>query len=452
MKTRLAPLAAVWFLLVAPSATAVEIQEVVSPGGITAWLVEDHTIPIIAVEYEFSGGALRDPEGKEGLSYLVSGLLNEGAGELDALSFQKRLEDLAMRMGFNARHDMFQGSLATLTLNAEEAFDLLRLALAEPRFDADAIERVRDQILVVLRGELERPNVVALRAWYRHVFDGRSYGRPTKGTLESVARISAKDLRGFAKRNFARDNLMISVVGDVDADTLGQLLDNTFGGLPEKSRLGQVAEASPVVRDAIEFVEMAVPQSVAVFGTASIKRDDPDWYAALVVNYVLGGGGLTSRLMEEVRRKRGLTYGVYSYLRPYRYTGLFMGSVSTKRDRIDESIAVIRDEIRRMAEHGATDEEVNDAKLYLTGSYALSFDRSDAIAGQLTGIQRHGLGQNYVNRRNDYVDAVTPEQVRRVAKRLLDDKDFFWVVVGEAEKTVPPATTPAPTSDASQRD
>lgn len=426
-----------WLLLTASPASAVEIQKVISPKGITAWLVEDHTIPIIAVEYEFTGGALHDPKGKEGLSYLVSGLLNEGAGELDALSFQKRLEDLAMRMGFDARHDMFQGSLMTLTENADDAFDLLRLALLEPRFDVDAIERVRGQIETILQGELERPNVVALRAWYRRAFDGLSYGRPSKGTLESIGKISAKDLRQFTKRSFARDNLIISVVGDINAANLGPLLDKTFGALPEKADLRDIPDGSVVVNNDVEFVEMAVPQSVAIFGTDSIKRDDPDWYAALVVNYVLGGGGFNSRLMEEVRRKRGLTYGVYTYLRPYSRAGLLLGSVSTKRDRIDESIAVIREEIRRLAEHGATDQEVSNAKLYLTGSYALTFDRSDAIAGQLTGIQRHGLGQDYIDKRNQYVEAVTAEQVQQVAKRLLDDKGYLWVVVGEPEVSAP---------------
>lgn len=433
-------IASVWLMLAALPVSAIEIQEVVSPEGITAWLVEDHTIPIISMEYEFQGGATLDPAGKEGLSYLVSGLLDEGAGELDALAFQKRLEDLAMNMSFGARQDMFQGSLMTLAENAQQAFELLRLALTEPRFDADAIERVHEQILGVLKAELERPNVIALRSWYRLAFADHPYGRPTKGTPESLATITRKDLRRFTNQNFARDNLIVSVVGDIDAEALGQLLDTAFAGLTDEARLGEVADTVPTLKSDVEFVEMAVPQSVAVFGTASIKRDDPDWYAALIVNYVLGGGGLTSRLMEEVRRKRGLTYGVYTYLRPYLHAGLLMGSVSTQRDRIDESIAVIRDEIKRMAEHGATDEEVKDAKLYLTGSYALTFDRSSAIAGQLTGIQRHGLGKNYIDRRNQYVEAVTAEQIRRVAKRLLDDEEFFWVVVGEPK--APPITVP----------
>jgi len=430
LRSLVPPLAALFLLTVSPTA-AVEIQKVVTPKGITVWLVEDHAIPIIAVDYEFTGGALLDPEGKEGLSYFASGLLNEGAGDLDALSFQKRLEDLAMRMSFDARHDMFHGSLMTLTTNAKEAFELLKLALTEPRFDADGIERVRGQIVTVLQSELERPHAVALRAWYRHVFNGRSYGRPTKGTLESVPNISAKDLRRFTKQNFARDNLIISVVGDIDAEHLGKILDNTFGALPRKADLSDAGIVTAVTQDTVRFVEMAIPQSVAVFGTTSIKRDDPDWYAALIVNYVLGGGGFNSRLMEELRRKRGLTYGVYSYLRPYYRTGLLMGSVSTKRDRIDESITVIQEELQRMAEHGPTDDEVKNAKLYLTGSYALTFDRSDAIAGQLTGIQRHALGQDYVDRRNHYLDAVTAEQVRGVAKRLLYDKAFFWLVVGD---------------------
>lgn len=409
---------------------AVEIQDVVSPGGISAWLVEDHTIPLVAMEFEFRGGAALDPKGREGLAYLASGLLDEGAGELKALEFQKRLAERAIQIGFSARMDSFAGSVATLSENSEEAFALLRLALTEPRFDNDAVTRVREQILAILKAELERPQTIAMQAWFAQAFKDHPYANPRRGTPQSVARISAKDLRGFTKKLFGLDSLTIGVVGDIDAQTLGRLLDGAFGDLREQARSQGVRETAPVVQGRVERVDMDIPQSVAVFGSAGIKRDDPDWYTASVMNYVLGGGGFASRLMEEVRRKRGLTYGVYSSLVPYRRAGLFLGSVSTRTDRMEESISVIRGEIRRMADHGISNKELADAKTYLTGSYALNFDSSGAIASQLVAIQRYGLGRNYIERRNSYIESVTIEQVQRVAKRLLSDDALFWVVVG----------------------
>lgn len=429
-----------------PQGRAVEIQEVVSPGGISAWLVEEHTIPLIAMDFEFRGGAAMDPKGKEGLAYLASGLLDEGAGELKALDFQKRLEERAIRIGFSARMDSFAGSMATLSENSDEAFALLRLALTEPRFDNDAVARVREQILAILKAELERPQTIAMQAWFAQAFKDHPYANPYRGTPQSVARVSAKDLRGFTKRLFGLNSLTIGVVGDIDAQTLGRLLDDTFGDLREQARSQGIRETAPIAQGRMEHVEMDIPQSVAVFGSAGLKRDDPDWYAASVMNYVLGGGGFSSRLMEEVRRKRGLTYGVYSRLIPYKRAGLFLGSVSTRADRMDESISVIRGEIRRMADHGISDKELADAKTYLTGSYALNFDSNGAIASQLVAIQRYGLGLNYIERRNSYIESVTVEQVQRVAKRLMRDETLFWVVVGK------PADAAAKGSKAPQSD
>lgn len=445
-RAALAAFVLVWAMSVSGQSRAVDIQRVVSPGGITAWLVEDHTIPLVAVNFEFRGGAALDPKGKEGLAYMVSGLLDEGAGELVALEFQKRLEERAIRMGFSARRDHFEGSLVTLSEHAEEAFSMLQLAVGEPRFDGDAVSRVREQILTILKSERERPQTVAVQTWFARAFKGHPYANPRRGTPESVARISAKDLRAFTKKFFGLDNLTIGVVGDIDAAALGLLLDTAFGDLREKTRLPSVPETQPGAQGRVDRVAMDIPQSVAVFGAPGIKRDDPDWYAATIMNYVLGGGGFASRLMEEVRRKRGLTYGVSSSLVPLWRAGLFFGSVSTRGDRMDESIAVIRGEIRRMADHGVSAEELADAKTYLTGSYALNFDSSGAIASQLVAIQRYGLGHHYIDRRNSYIEGVSAEQIQRVAKRLLRDDALFWLVVGKAaEETAPDGLAPART-------
>ncbi|MDA0339787.1 MAG: pitrilysin family protein, partial [Proteobacteria bacterium] len=431
MREFFAPLAVVVCAFVATATQALDIQEVTSPGGIKAWLVEEHSVPLIAIEFEFNGGAAADPAGKYGLAYLTSGLLNEGAGDLDALAFQTALEERAIRMGFDSNRDQFSGSMTTLTEEASSAFELLGLALKAPRFDADAVERVREQIYSILRYEAEQGRNIATRAWMRDTFDSHPYGQDPKGTSETITALTAQDLRTYVASTFAKDRLIIGVVGDVTPAQLGVLLDETFAGLSDISSAPALPVA-PVGKVAgVTIIDKAIPQSVAVFGLPGLKREDPDWYAATIMNYVLGGGGFSSRLMEEVRRKRGLTYGVYTSLVSMEQAGLILGSVSTVNDRMAESMRVISDEIARMAKDGITPEELADAQAYLTGSYPLTFATSDGIASQLVGVQRHGLGMDYIENRNNLINGVTQDDVRRLAQQLLDPDKLFWVIVGQ---------------------
>lgn len=410
---------------------AVAIVEVVSPGGIEAWLVEEHSVPLVAATILFKGGAAEDPGDKAGLSYMVSGLLDEGAGDLDSQAFQERLEDLSIRLGFDADRDSFEVSLYTLSENSAEAFRLMGLAVAKPRFDDKPVERIRRQILSILARADENPQKVASETWYRKAFGGDPYGRPVEGSPETIEAIASADLKGFARRRFNRADMVVAVVGDITAEELGRLLDEAFGELPAAGRKTELGEASFVAAPGLEVVRKPIPQSTVVFGHAGIKRDHPDWYAAYVMNHVLGGGGFSSRLIDEVREKRGLAYSVYSYLNPMDRFGLFMGGVATENARVGQSIDIIRRELERLWDEGVTAEELDDAKTYLTGSFPLSFDTSRKIAAQLAYIQREGLGIAYVERRNDFIEAVTVEQIRRVAGRLLQPENLLWVVVGD---------------------
>ena len=408
-----------------------KIERVTSPGGIEAWLVESHANPLIAMRFAFRGGASQDPQGRDGLAYFITAMMDEGAGPLDAIAFQEREQALAMRMDFDAGRDVMLGSLQTLSANKDEVFDLLRLALTEPRFDQDATERVRAQILAGLKFDENDPETVASLAWDRLAFQDHPYGRPIKGTMASIAAISPGDLRDYADRIFARDKLVISVVGDIDAEALGRVLDHVFGGLPARSALVPVADADPPFGPTREIIEMDVPQSVVQFGHRGIARKDDDFMPAYVLNYILGGGGFASRLMEEVREKRGLAYSVYSNLYPYRHGSVFIGNVATKNEAVGQSIAVIESELRRIAEQGPTEEELANAKSYLTGAFALRFESSAGIANQLLWIQIEDLGRDYVGRRNALVDAVTLHDIGRVAKRLIEADRLITTIVGK---------------------
>lgn len=418
-------------LTLATPSEAMNIERVTSPGGIEAWLVESHDNPLIAMRFAFRGGSTQDSGGKEGLAYFVSSMMDEGAGDLDAVAFQERLQTLATRIDFDAGRDVMVGTLQTLTPNRDDAFDLLRLALTAPRFDLDATERVRAQILAGLKFDENDPSTVASLAWDRAAFRDHPYGQPIKGTEASITSITPADLHDYVARVYGRDKLLISVVGDIDAATLGRLLDHVFGGLPEKSALAPVAEANPPLGPSREIIEMDVPQSVAQFGHRGLSRKDSDFMAAYVLNYIIGGGGFSSRLMEEVREKRGLAYSVYSNLYPYEHGAVFVGNVATKNEAVGQSLYVIESELKRLAEQGPSAEELDAAKSYLTGAYALRFESSSGIANQLLWIQIEDLGIGYIDGRNASIEKVSLDDIKRVAKHLIEADRLITTIVGK---------------------
>jgi zinc protease len=412
-------------------AEAVNIQEVTSPGGVTAWLVEDYTVPIVTMNFAFRGGAAQDPEDKAGLANLLSALLDEGAGELDSAAFQRQLQDLNIDLSFDAGRDAFFGNLRTLTQHQEEAFDLLRLALTQPRFDQEPVERIRGQILSSLRRSETDPNEIAGKAWSEVLFDDHPYGRPTEGELETVAAVTADDLHEFHGRTLGRDNLYVAVVGAIDAETLGRELDRVFGALPEQTDLKPVAEVMP--REGVQkHIALAVPQTIIRMGGTGLKRDDPDFIPAYIANHILGGGSFSSRLYEEIREKRGLAYSVGTGLAAYDNAGAYIAAAATRADGAQTAINVMTDEISRFAAEGPTEEELEQAKAYLIGNYALRFDDSRKIARQLISIQLDQLGIDYVDRRNELVKAASLEDVKRAAERVFAGEPTI-VTVGPGE-------------------
>ena len=400
------------------AASAMTIEKIVSPGGIEAWLVREKSLPLVTLNYAFHGGASQDDADKAGTANLTADLLDEGAGELDGKTFHERLENRAIEMSFQVGRDYLYGSLRTLNDNRDEAFDLLRLALMNPRFDADAIDRIRRQTMATLQRDTTNPNDLASRRWWQTAFPDHPYGRESKGTLESVPRITAADLREYVRRVFARNELKVSIVGDVDAKTAGMLIDRAFGALPAKNDLKPIANATPTGLGKRIVINVDVPQAVVTFGGQGIARQDPEFMAAYIVNHILGGGSFSSRLYREVREKRGLAYGVSDSLVWFRRAAVMLGGTATRADRTADALAVIEQEVKRMAEEGPTPEELAAAKSFLKGSYALSLDTSGKIAAQLTQIQIDDLGIDYVQRRSALIDAVTIEDAKRVAKRL----------------------------------
>lgn len=419
-----------------PARAQIEIVPVTSPGGITAWLVEDQTIPIITIEASFRGGAVLDAPEKAGATNLMAALLEEGAGEMSATDFARAREDLAARFSFDGRLDSVSVSAEMLAENRDASIELLRAALIEPRFDADAFERVRAQVVASLRSDETDPQTMASRAFFAKAFDGYPYARPVDGTLETVAALKLEDMREAYRNALVRDRLYIAVVGAITPDELAPLLDRLVSDLPVGGPpLPEIA--TPELNGSTTVIDLDIPQSVVVFGQPGIARDDPDFIPAFVLDHILGGGGFGSRLTEEIREKRGLTYGVGTYLAPYDFGWLYQGQFSSSNARVAEALDILRAEWARMAEEGVSAEELEAAKQFLTGAYPLRFDGNARIASQLLGLQTAGLGMAYVNTRNDQVNAVTVEEIARVAKRLMQPEALTTVIVGRPEGVAP---------------
>ncbi len=420
------------FVCALPAWAEIEIKEVTSPGGITAWLVEDHSIPFTALELRFRGGTSLDDADKRGAVYLMSGLLEEGSGDMDARTYARELESLAASFTYNAGDDTVSISARFLTENRDQVIDLLHTTIHEPRFDQDAVDRVKAQILSGLRSDQTDPNKIAGQNFAAMAYGDHPYGSSSKGTIESASVLTRDDIVDAYESVFAKDRLYVGAVGDITAEELGVLLDRLLGDLPEAGK--PIPDRAEVQIDGgVSVVEFDTPQSVALFSQRGINRDDPDFFAAFVLNHIIGGGGFESRLMHEVREKRGLTYGVYSYLAPKDLASVYLGSVSSANDRIAEAIDVIRDEWARAATEGVTQKELDDAKTYLTGAYPLRFDGNGRIAGIMVGMQMEGLPIDYIATRNDKVNAVTLDEVNRVASELLDPDGLHFTVVGKPE-------------------
>ena len=412
---------------------AMEIQRIATPGGLEAWLVEEHRLPIIFVEMFWRAGASSEAEHLGGLVKMLSGLLDEGAGDLDSMAFQERLADLNIDLGFHASRDSFSLSMKTLTENVDAAFELLTLALTSPRFDKEAVERVRGQILAALKHESKEAEVLAARAWFATAFPEHAYGRPSRGTPESISAISSEDLRDWMQRALTRENIGISIVGDITADRVTRLLDASLAALPATPDIPIPAHTSPRGGGTRQVIPFPNPQSVIQFGHGGITRHDPLFIPAYVMNHILGGSVLVSRLGDEVREKRGLAYSVYSHLYALDHAGLFLGTLATENSRVGEALEQIRLQMARMRDEGVSEEELEAAKAYLTGSYPLRFDSGEKIAAQLSGIQRDELGIDYIEKRNALIQAVTLDDIRQAAQRILDPEQLLVVVVGEPQ-------------------
>jgi len=416
-------------------ALAAPVQEVKTKAGLTAWLVEEHSQPLIAVNIAFrDAGRAYDQDGKEGRAAIVSALLMEGAGDLDSDAFTIALENSAVKLGFSTDDDNFYGNLETLSEHKEKAFSYLGMALQTPRFDDEKIKQIKSQTIAAIIDGQNKPAHLLNRAWQKQIFGNHPYAKEELGTKESVEAISADELRYFTKNYLTKKNMVISVVGDISASELSELLDKNLYGLPENYNPETKISDIKLPESAKQTViEQDIPQTMVNFGMGGIKRADPDYIPAYVMNYILGGGGLTSRLALEIREKRGLTYGINTSLVSMRHAEIFAGGFATRSEKVGEAIGALKDVLKEYAKNGASDKEIADAKEYLTGSFVVGLSSNSSIVNFLTMMQLQNLGIDYMERRNNLIRAVTKEQVKNIAKKLIQLDKLQIVMVGKPQ-------------------
>ncbi|HEV7960844.1 MAG TPA: pitrilysin family protein, partial [Rhizomicrobium sp.] len=401
----------------APAAHAADIKPVNLGKNVEVWFSEDHTVPIIAFDISLPAGSVYDPASKQGLAEFAADLIDEGAGNMDSRAFHEALADHAIQFRAQTERDNLVISIVTLSENAPLAMHLLQIALTHPRFDAEAVTRVRAQMIQGIQEGNARPPTLARRIFAKDFFNGHPYNHSSDGDVKSLSSVTAEDLRNFARTHWVKGGLQIAVAGDITPPAVQKLLAQTFLPLsgaapPSTPDIGKLGDPG------VHVLEMPVPQPTIMFGLPGIMRADPDFIPGYVANYILGGGGFSSRLTDEVRVKRGLTYGISTELSSYRKASVMVGAVATRADAVRQTIQVVKDTLADFAANGATQNELDDAKTFLTGSFPLAFASNSGIAAQLGTFQRQGLDIGYVSRRNALIQAVTLDDVKRVSKRL----------------------------------
>ncbi len=396
-----------------------DIQTLKTPGGINLWLVEDHTLPVIGINFAFRSGASTDAADRQGVSQLLSNTLDEGAGDITSEQFQAALRDNAIDLGFSSSRDSFGGSMRTLVRHKDKALELLKLAVTSPRFDQEAVDRMKQANLTRIRASMSDPDWIGARIMNDRVFGAHPYVQNSGGTLASMAALTPEDLRAARARHFARDRLYVGIAGDVTAAEAARIVDDIFGGLPETAKTdGKVGASDMPAATKPVFYATPQPQTNLTMVWPGISIHDVDHYAGVVMDYIYGGGGFSSLLMNEVREAKGLTYGIYSDMMNMDHADRYTVAGSMLPQNVAPTIQMVRAIADRMRTTDVTAEQLQAAKDYLTGSMPLHFGSTMSVAGAVTGLQINNRPATALDDVRATIMAVTPADIRRVATRV----------------------------------
>jgi zinc protease len=432
-------------LVCCADADALEVRRTVMPNGLVILHSENHTLPIVTVTIVVKAGQLNEPPEKGGLAHLHAEMLTEGTATLSSKAISEEMDFIGASLDASAGHDFITITLAVLKKDVEKGFQICADILMNPAFHQDEVERKKDRIKGFLKRQEEEPSFLAGRAFREAVFGAYPYGRRIGGSPESIDRIGRGDLVSFHAANFLPNNAIFSLVGDLTPKEVTILTEKYFGRW-EKMDVNTYTPAKTITAAAGQVIriEKDLTQANIVAGTRGISREDPDYYTFSVLNYILGGGGFSSRLMHSIRDEKGLAYDVHSLLSPYKRAGLFVIEAQTKNESANTVIHEIFREVTRLREAGVSDEEIRDAQSYLAGSFKRRLDTNGKIASFLASVELFNLGFDYVEKYPEYIYSVTKEDIRRVAGKYLDPANFVLVVVADQEKAGIQDALPSP--------
>ncbi|MBF0428296.1 MAG: insulinase family protein [Magnetococcales bacterium] len=409
-----------------------KIRQFSTTAGAGVILIENHVNPMVEVRILVRGGSAYDPSDRAGVAYMTAWMFNEGAGELNSTTFQERLHYYGISLAANAHQDTLEISMTTLSEHLEEAWTRLGESLTQPRLDPVDFQRgVRERVAELMKSE-EEPAFRAGRALYPLIYGDHPYARPVNGNPESIQKITLADIRRHHIAAFRGPGMVIAVAGDVTLEKLQELTTRHLAKLnPLPGQFPPIPQAVTGKKGVAHHIEMDLPQTTLRLGVVGISRDDPDFYAMTVMNQILGGGGLTSRLTNSIREQRGLAYGIFSHFSPLSGRGPFQISTETKTESASEALSLIRQELTHLTRERVGEEELRDVKRYLTGSFPLQLDGLDKLAESWSRIVFYQRGLDYLDKWPERIRAVTQKDIQRVSRRILEIKRFNVVTVGK---------------------
>jgi zinc protease len=423
--------AAAWHDTSRVHAATITPVRVVASNGLTVLVVEQHALPIVQVHALIKSGSAQDPPDKPGLANLVAGLLDEGTAGRSAKQIAEEIEFVGGSLATKAAEDFTTASARVLKKDLKLGFDLLADILLHPAFPEAELERVRSLTQAQIISEQDDPGVVATKAFNQVVFDGHPYRWPVVGTEESLAKITRADVQAFYTREYLPNRTVLAIVGDVTVEEARGLVEQYFGTWkPGTAAARKAGSPAPIAKPVTRFIEKDLTQATIIVGHMGISRTNPDFYPVLVMNYILGGGGFSSRLMDEIRDNQGLAYGVGSSFQANLMPGAFLVSLQTRTEAANQAIAGVLRELNRMREAPVTGEELADAKAYLMGSFPLRLDTTAKLAEVTSQVEFYGLGLEYFTDYPRWIEKVTKEDVLRVAKQYLHPDRYALVLVG----------------------
>ncbi len=419
----------------------IDIKTFTTPKGITVWYVEDKTLPIISLSFLFkNAGTAYDPNNKQGLTRMLSNTMDEGAGDVDAQDFQRQLSDNSISLSFESGRDNFGGSLVTLSRNKDLAFKLLGLAINAPRFDEEAVFRMRDANLARVKSSLSEGDWIAARIMNDRAFDGHPYAKNSGGTISGLNAITPEDLKNIYRSSITKDNLIVAAAGDVNEATLSKAVDSIFSSLPASEKKAEIADITEPKHKGITLYKKDIPQTMVEVMLPAFDQKEPDAYALQVLNYIFGGAGFGSRLMEKAREEKGLTYGIYSSVLDMQHADMMNISTSTKNETAGEMISIIKAEMEKLKMEKVSEKELADAKSYITGSMPLALKSTESLSDIALSLQEQEKPVDYLDHYADKIMAVSADDVLRVAKRVLNENNMSIVLVGQPENITPTQT------------